>query len=212
MQNFLRRRTSPALSAQSDPPSPSLLSDQTFLPPPFLPRQRHDTSLEAARQLAVAVKCSRCPLISSDRHHDPYASFFLYLRARAPTSELPADTPPLSLSTTAGGNQRDLARAKAEKKKQDANKGKREPGGPSLIARREADAAALQAKIAVRMPRLRIRSVSGEGSLMLGDGACTGQAGGEGRKRRRDECRGRRSSEEVTPRPPSTSSVGSDPS
>ena len=46
----------------------------------------------------------------------------------------------------AGGNQRDLARAKNQKKLAEQNKGKRSESNTSIAARKEADAAALRAK------------------------------------------------------------------
>ena len=48
-----------------------------------------------------------------------------------------------------GGNQRDLARAKNQKKLAEQNKGKRSESNTSIAARKEADAAALRAKQAV---------------------------------------------------------------
>lgn len=50
----------------------------------------------------------------------------------------------------AGGNQRELARAKNQKKLAEANKGKRSESNTSIAARKEADAEALRAKQAVR--------------------------------------------------------------
>lgn len=50
-----------------------------------------------------------------------------------------------------GGNQRELARAKNQKKQADANKGKRSGSNTSIAARKEADAEAVRAKQAVSM-------------------------------------------------------------
>ncbi|PWY98490.1 hypothetical protein BCV70DRAFT_201801 [Testicularia cyperi] len=51
------------------------------------------------------------------------------------------------------GNQRELARAKNQKKQADANKGKSSQSNTSLAKRREDDANALKAKIAAKEAR-----------------------------------------------------------
>nr|CDI52759.1 conserved hypothetical protein [Melanopsichium pennsylvanicum 4] len=48
------------------------------------------------------------------------------------------------------GNQRDLARAKNQKKQAEMNKGKRNESNTSIAKRKEADAEALRAKQALR--------------------------------------------------------------
>ena len=53
-------------------------------------------------------------------------------------------------SLTAGGNAREIARAKNQKKQADMNKGKTNDSGLTLAQRRERDAAALRAKQDVR--------------------------------------------------------------
>lgn len=58
------------------------------------------------------------------------------------------------LGTATGGNQRDLARAKNQKKLAEANKGKRNESNTSIAARKEADAEALRAKQAVSVGKI----------------------------------------------------------
>ena len=53
-------------------------------------------------------------------------------------------------SLTAGGNAREIARAKNQKKQADMNKGKSNDSGLTLAQRRERDATALRAKQEVR--------------------------------------------------------------
>lgn len=70
-----------------------------------------------------------------------------------------------------GGNQRDLARAKAQKKQQELAKGKRSESGASIAKRKEADAEALRLKQAVS-----VSDPYGSGQSANADLASTSQA------------------------------------
>ncbi|CCF53321.1 uncharacterized protein UDID_02788 [Ustilago sp. UG-2017a] len=59
------------------------------------------------------------------------------------------------------GNQRDLARAKNQKKLAEQNKGKRSESNTSIAARKEADAAALRAKQAAKAAKAAAEGAGG---------------------------------------------------
>ncbi|KAJ9478025.1 SERF-like protein [Pseudozyma hubeiensis] len=60
------------------------------------------------------------------------------------------------------GNQRELARAKNQKKQADANKGKRSESNTSIAARKEADAEALRAKQAAKAAKAAEAAAGGK--------------------------------------------------